>query len=398
MKLLLAFLLAGAATPALAQHAGHGPPAAAIDPACPPEHAAMGHCTPRPSSPTRPATPTPPANPQADPHAGQAAPVSDPHAAHSMPAPAQSDPHGHPAPATDPHAGHVMPAPAQTDPHAGHDMQRSADPHAGHNMGASAPLPGAPQQPPPAEAFSGPEHAADAIFGQAEMSEARSDLNREHGGLRATRFLFDRLEVGFGEGRGTFSWDDAQFWYGGDIEKLWVKSEGEGEFGGGLESAEVQALYSRAIDPWFDLQAGVRYDHRPDGPDRGYLVLGVQGLAPYWFEIDAAAFLSNKGDLTARFEAEYDQKITQALVLQPAIELDFALQDVPELGVGSGLSTAELGLRLRYDIYPERGPAVIAPYVGVEYERSFGDTARFARAQGEEAGDWRFLVGLRTWF
>src|SRR3546814_2812086 len=102
------------------------------------------------------------------------------------------------------------------------------------------------------------------------------------------------------------------------IDKLWVKTEGEGAFDERLEEAEVQALWSHAITPWFDVQAGARYDFRPE-PERGHLVLGVQGLAPYFFEIDAAAFLSDEGDLTGRVEAEYDQLLTQKLILQPQI-------------------------------------------------------------------------------
>jgi copper resistance protein B len=204
-------------------------------------------------------------------------------------------------------------------------------------------------------------------------------------------FLVDRVETRIRDGRDGFEWD-AQGWIGGDIDKFWVKTEGEGAFGEKLESAEVQALWSHAIDPWFDLQLGVRHDFRPD-PQRTHLVLGIQGLAPYWFEVDAAAFLTNKGDVTARFEAEYDQRITQSLILQPRVEFDLAAQDVAELGIGSGLSTASAGARLRYEFIPE-----FAPYIGVEYERAFGDTADFRRADGEKAGGWSFLVGLRTWF
>jgi copper resistance protein B len=122
-------------------------------------------------------------------------------------------------------------------------------------------------------------------------------------------------------------------------------------------------------------------------------VLGIEGLAPYWFEVDAVAFVSNKGDVSARFEGEYDLRLTQKLILQPRIELDLALQDVPEIGLGSGLSAAEAGLRLRYEIAPE-----FAPYVGVAYERAFGDTAGFRRAAGEEAGGLSLLVGVRAWF
>jgi copper resistance protein B len=228
------------------------------------------------------------------------------------------------------------------------------------------------------------------------MANSREGMRREHGGLDAYKLLVDRAEVAIRDGRDGYAWD-AQAWHGGDIDKLWIKTEGEGAFGGALEEAEVQALWSRAVDPWFDLQLGLRYDFRPD-PERAYLVAGVQGLAPYWFEVDGSLYLSDKGDLSARFEAEYDLRITRSLTLQPRIELDVQAQDVPELGIGSGLSEAAIGARLRYETFPGSGPASIAPYVGVEYQRAFGDTARFRRAAGEDAGGWSLLIGLRTWF
>ena len=248
-----------------------------------------------------------------------------------------------------------------------------------------------PTAPPSAAALSGPAHAADLIFGQAEMAEAREELREEHGSIETYKVLLDQAEVKIRDGRDGYAWD-GQAWYGGDINKLWIKTEGEGAFREEVERAEVQALWSRAIDPWFDLQLGVRHDFRPD-PERTHLVLGVQGLAPYWFEVAGAVFLSNKGDVTARLEGEYDLRITQKLILQPRLEFDLALQDVPEIGIGSGLSSGELGARLRYEIRPE-----FAPYVGIEYERAFGDTARFSRARGESSGGWSFLLGLRTWF
>lgn len=271
----------------------------------------------------------------------------------------------------------------------------SADPHAGHSAGsdgASAP----PVAPPPAEALSGPAHAADLVFDPAAMARSRAEIFQEHGGLKASKFLVDELELAIGGGHETYSWD-AQFWHGGDIDKLWLKSEGEGALGGEFENAELQALWSRAIDPWFDLQLGVRQDVAP-GPDRTHLVAGVQGLAPYWFEVDVAFFLSDKGDITARAELEYDLRITPALILQPRTEIDVSFQDVPELRLGSGFSTAELGARLRYEMFPRSGPAVIAPYIGIQYERAFDATARFRRAAGDDVGGWRALVGVRTWF
>lgn len=249
-----------------------------------------------------------------------------------------------------------------------------------------------PVGPPPAAALSGPEHAADTVFDPALMERKRqTELISEHGGMTTSRVLIDRLELLSRKRRDGYAWE-GDAWFGGDYDKLWFKSEGEGEFGGRLESAEVQALWSRAILPFFDFQVGVRHDFRPR-PDRTHLAVGLLGLAPYWFEIDAAAFLSTQGDLTARFEAEYDQRITNRLFIQPRVEFDLAAQDVPELGVGSGLSSAEFGLRLRYQFVPE-----FAPYIGVGYERRFGDTARLARAEGEDVGGWSLLLGLRAWF
>ena len=142
------------------------------------------------------------------------------------------------------------------------------------------------------------------------MQDSRAALAREHGGMQLLWVQGDRLELRTREGRDGFLWD-LQGWYGGDIDKIWVKSEGEGEWGRPLEQAEVQTLWSHAIGPWFDLQAGVRQDL--NSPARTHAVIGVQGLAPYLFELDAAAFVSNKGDVTARIEAELDQRITQRL-------------------------------------------------------------------------------------
>ena len=294
-------------------------------------------------------------------------------------------------PALAQHAGHAMPdAPPDqaADPHAGHATP--ANPHAGHAMPAEAAVP--PAVGPSAEALKGPTHAADTVFPPAVMADVREVVRAEHGDMRNHRFTIDRLELVSRKGRDGFTWEDVQFWYGGDIDKLWLKSAGEGTFGQGLDSAEVQALWSHAITPFFDVQAGLRYDFGP-GPDRAHLAVGLQGLAPYWFEIDAAAFLSDKGDLTARIEGEHDMRITQKLILQPRAEVELAAQDMPERAIGSGLSSVEAGLRLRYEFVPE-----FAPYAGVEYERAFGNTAAFRRARGDDVGGWHLTVGVRAWF
>ena len=370
--------------------------------------------------------------PAADPHAGHdmrgmqmapaTAPAADPHAGHNMSAApaAAADPHaGHDmsgmqtgpatAPAADPHAGHTMSAaPAATaDPHAGHNMSAApvaADPHAGHDMSSMAA--GAPniptsvdavggrmvETPPPAAARAAPAHAADLLFDPAVMAASRKQLLVENGDIRSTAVLIDSIEASFGDGEEGYSWN-AQGWTGGDINRFWWKTEGEGAFGGKLHDAEVQALYSRAVAPFWDVQAGVRQDFRPDGDDTTHLTVGVQGVAPYWFEMSAAAFLSTEGDLTARVEAEYDQRITQKWILQPALELAMSASDIPELEVGSGLTSVTAGLRLRYEIRKE-----FAPYVGVEWSRSLGDTADYARARGGEADDTRLVVGIKAWF
>ena len=440
---LAPLILAASAFSAHAQdpHAGHTMPAtpALTRPAPDP--------VVRPQTPTRPATQDPHAGhvmppaqttPATDPHAGHRMPAQpvtvDPHAGHIMPSaqtPPEADPHaGHVMPAqsvpVDPHAGHVMPTtpatqpdphaghdmpttPAtQPDPHAGHDMStvppaQAADPHAGHDMSTmsmgppdvptSADNPGRPPEAPvPAAALSGPVHAADLVFGADTMAAARQVLVHENGDVRTTAVIIDRLEAGLGDDGETWLWD-VQGWSGGDINRFWWKSEGEGDFDGGLEETELQALYSRAVTPFWDVQAGVRQDFRPDGEDTTHLVLGLQGLAPYWWEVDAAAFLSTEGDLTARVEAEYDQRITQRLILQPRLEIDVSASDIPELEIGSGLSSVEAGLRLRYEFRKE-----FAPYVGVEWSRSFGDTADYIEARGGEAQDTRFVVGLKAWF
>ncbi|WP_404368672.1 copper resistance protein B [Sphingomonas sp. MMS24-J45] len=246
------------------------------------------------------------------------------------------------------------------------------------------------ETPPPPEAGKGPPRAADAIWGADAMRASRAELQRMHGAFPLAWFQLDRLEARVGDGRDGYLWD-AQGYYGGPTTRLWVKSEGEGRFGGRVQDAEFQALYARAIAPFFDVQAGVRQDVA--GPNTTYAVLGIQGLAPYMFELDAAAFLSHRGDLTVRIEAELDQRITQRLIVQPRAELNLAAQDVPQLGVGAGVDTFAVGVRLRYEIARE-----FAPYIGVEQQWRTGAGARFARATGDTPRSTRLLLGVRAWF
>lgn len=274
------------------------------------------------------------------------------------------------------------PVPVASDPHAGHDMdapevavEASVDDEIG-----STPAPAPPN-----------DHAADALFDPAVMAKARKALRHENGGLNNSMILFNLAEYQARKGADGYRWE-GEGWFGGDINRLVVKTEGEGSFGGATEQAEFQLLYGRAISPYFNLEAGVRYDVRPD-PSRGYAVVGIEGIAPYWFDVGAQLFVSEKGDFLARFEGSYDQRITQKLILQPRAELNFAAQDVVANGIGSGLSDVELGLRLRYEIKRE-----FAPYVGAEWAKKVGDTARFARIAGEDADVVNFVAGIRFWF
>ena len=441
---LIPLLLAASASPVFAQsHAGHVPAPGAARPAgqLPAGCVRRGAATADPSRVGTPGAPVCPTG--AVPERAPAA--ADPHAGHDIsttgqtqPAPAM--PAGHdmssmqagqqPAPTVpaDPHAGHDMsttgqtqPAPAMpaghdmstmqagqqpaptvpADPHAGHDMSTVGQTPAGHDMSGmamppdvptSADNPGRPPEtPPPPGATSGPAHAADLLFDPAEMAAAREQLRIENGDIRTTAVVMDQLEATFADGEDAYAWD-AQGWTGGDINRFWWKSEGEGAFDGEVEEAEIQALYSRAFRPFFDFQTGVRQTYRPEG-DRTDLVVGIQGLAPYWFEVDGAVFLSNKGELTARGEAEYDQRITNRWIVQPRAEVVLSAEDIPELRIGSGLSSLQVGARLRYEFRKE-----FAPYVGVEWTRSFGNTADFLEADGRSAEDTRLVVGIRAWF
>lgn len=227
---------------------------------------------------------------------------------------------------------------------------------------------------------------------QTQGSGMDAHLRKHHGGQANWYVEGERLEYRSNEGDPVFLWD-AQGWIGGDINRLWIKTEGEFDFNADeFEAAEAQALWSRAVTRFFDVQAGVRHDFAP-GRDRTFAVAGIQGLLPYLFEIDAAVFVSDDGDVEARFEAEYELLITQRLILQPRAELNFAAQDIPQYQIGAGLSKVETGARLRYEVRRQ-----FAPYVGVSWERVVGDTADFARALGEDRGSVSFVAGVRTWF
>lgn len=235
------------------------------------------------------------------------------------------------------------------------------------------------------------DHYADRQFDKVEMDRARAAMMREQGGQPFYLVMLNLAELQVNQGELGYRWD-GEAWFGGDINRLTIKSEGGGGFQKGFDDAEVQALYSRAIGPYFNLQAGIRQDLSTP-LHQTYATFGFEGLAPYWFEVSGGLFLSTRGNLLGRLEGYYDQNITQRLVLQPRVELNFAAQNTPEDALGAGLTNAELGLRLRYEITRE-----FAPYVGISYDTKVGQTATYASQEGRASSALSFVMGLRVWF
>ncbi len=205
-----------------------------------------------------------------------------------------------------------------------------------------------------------------------------------------TKVMIDRFETRTTSGSDPFV-VEAQGWIGKDLHKLWIKADIE-KVGGDTEESELQFLYSRAIAPYWDFQVGWRTNIRPR-PDRNWLAIGFQGLAPYFFEIDAAAFIGENGQTAIRLEAEYEVLFTQKLILTPEVEMNFYGKNDRATETGSGLADAEYGLRLRYEIRRE-----FAPYIGVNWSRKYGNTADYVSDAGGDTSDAQFVVGFRSWF
>ncbi|HEX7802824.1 MAG TPA: copper resistance protein B [Pseudoxanthomonas sp.] len=315
---------------------------------------------------------------------------------------------------TDPHAGHggmtrsapkVEAAPAQQVDHAamGHDMPMPATPpgpvdhskmghdgettsdetmpmdHSAMNHGAESPSPAQPRTPIP------PLTDADrAVAAPPPGGHPAHDNSIQH------YVLLDRLEGWDADpGAGT-AWA-MQGWLGTDLNRLWLRSEGE-RVDGRTESADLEVLYGRSVSRWWDVVAGVRHDFNPGG-SQDFAAIGVMGLAPYMFEVQATGYIGQSGQTAARLEVEYEMLLTNRLILQPMVEADFYGRNDERRGIGSGLSTAEAGLRLRYEITRQ-----FAPYVGIVREQAFGRTADIRRAEGEDTRDTRVIAGFRIWF
>lgn len=211
-----------------------------------------------------------------------------------------------------------------------------------------------------------------------------------HGDSRVGMLMIDRLEY-VHTADGNSGALDGQAWYGGDLDKATLKFEGDAR-GGRVTDARVEALWSHAVSAFWDTQLGVRHDGG-DGPSREWAAFGVQGLAPYWFDVQATVYAGTAGRTAARLDVEYEVLFTQRLILTPKFELNAYGKDDPARGIGRGVSDAGFGMRLRYEVRRR-----FAPYIGVTWTRRFGTTADLARAGGEGVSTYAWVAGVHMWF
>jgi len=203
--------------------------------------------------------------------------------------------------------------------------------------------------------------------------------------------LVDRLEDAR-TSNDTYTVYDIQAGYGRDYDKAVLKAEGEYD-DWKLQESRAELLWSHAVSTYWNSQLGLRYDTGDEGPERSWFAIGVQGLAPYWFEMDITAYLGENGRSALSIETEYDILLTQKLILQPRIEAQAYGKDDIERGIGAGLAEAALGIRLRYELWRE-----LAPYIGIEWAGKYGTTADIASDAGENPWQTRAIAGMRLWF
>lgn len=268
-------------------------------------------------------------------------------------------------PASDPHAAHASPAHVPT----------TSDVHAQHTLPDEPSL----REPVPVPTEADRKAAFPALHAHA----------MEHAPAINNYVLIDRLEGWQRDGHDGQAWE-AQGWIGSDLNRFWLRTEGERE-AGRTADAQLELLYGRSVSPWWDVVAGVRHDFKP-GDARDWAAFGVQGMAPYKFEVAATAYATD-GQFAATVEAEYDVLLTNRLILQPRIEARLSAQEDREYLEGKGLNSVEASLRLRYEITRR-----FAPYIGVSHGRLFGDTAELHEQAGETTRETHFVAGVRFWF
>jgi copper resistance protein B len=287
----------------------------------------------------------------------------------------------------DEHAHHASPARKgqHDDVHAEHGTTRKPPEASAHDMRHSGNATENGKGNAPADARD-PDYSEGVDGG--DMS-GMHEGHRMHGDSRIGHIVVDHLEWVGGDERGQAI--DAAASYGSDINKLWFEIDAE-RSGGHLESARSELHWDKAITPFWNLQTGLRHDFG-HGSGRNWAAIGFRGLAPYWLEVGATAYVGESGRTAIRLETEYDLLLTQRLILQPDIEVNIHGKDDPARDVGAGFSDLDIGLRLRYEITRK-----FAPYAGVVWSRKFGKTADFARAANGDLEDTQFVAGVRLWF
>jgi copper resistance protein B len=369
------------------------------------DHSKMGHGTPASAGKKTPqqAPPDPaPSNAAAAGHAGHAGhgnTAEPPKEAPPAPA-AQHQDHatGHSSHAAQPAAPTkplTQPTPTATPGMDHAAMGHGAAPAAGsarqeHAAGTGGGMAGHAMQMGPMQGGAPPPDARDpnaynegtrhANFGNHEMND-----NAPFG-----KVLVDKLEAARGDGEHGQNLE-AEAWYGNDYNKAWVKVEGERR-GGSLESSRTELLWDRAFAPFWSTQLGVRHDGG-DGGGKDWLAVGVQGLAPYWFETEATAYWRSGSGFAARLNAKYEILFTPRLILEPELSANLYSRADPEHGTGNGVSDLSVGLRLRYEVTRK-----FAPYIGVTWNRQFGETADFTRMRGGDPSEVQAVAGVRLWF
>jgi copper resistance protein B len=228
--------------------------------------------------------------------------------------------------------------------------------------------------------------AASAMVPSAS-SAAMMDMNDTES---QSSVLIDQLELRAGEGETAGAWQ-GEAWYGGDYDKLWIRSEGLWPAGEGA-SGRAEVLWDRIVSRWWSLQAGARYD-AGGGPGRGWGAIGLEGLAPYWFDVQATLYVGEAGRFATRVLAERDLLLTQRLILQPEAELNAYTRADPARALGAGLTNLEAALRMRYEVRRE-----LAPYLGVGWISALGESGRLEHARGLPSRAWQMLLGVRAWF
>ncbi len=329
--------------------------------------------------------------------AAAAAPVTAPavdHSQHGAPVAAPAVDHSqHVAPAAAPavdHSQHAAPVAAPAVDHSQHTSPVAApavdhSQHGGHagELSRAGPLPQGTRDP---HGYSGGYQLGAGLHALAHGHDQLHVADSHRFGA----IIIDQLESVDGD-EGNATAYDLQAWLSQGLQRVTLKAEGDIEHGK-LEESRTELLWGKALSAYWDTQLGLRHDTGAM-PDQSWLAAGVQGLAPYWFEIDVTGYLGSGGQTALRLDVEYDLLLTQQLILQPAAEFTLYGRNDNARGLGSGLSDATLGVRLRYEFSRQ-----FAPYIGVERNRSFGQSADFARQAGLSAQDSQWVAGVRFWF